>query len=181
MNIEQSIELLKSSAELRIDKADTQQKVNSANKFADAVNNIIDIHNKVQEYKELYTNAQKTLAFTLRIIGVMDYDIERLVAIDSRFLQYHLIKCMYNILKRKEEEPNYTMSEKWIFHSVVTLWDILQSDIEQIQVYQKLLKTTKNEETKTIFRNEIDKIESQIRIDTDYSDIEEMENYIKTW
>lgn len=88
---------------------------------------------------------------------------------------------MYNILKRKEEEPNYTMSEKWIFHSVVTLWDILQSDIEQIQVYQKLLKTTKNEETKTIFRNEIDKIESQIRIDTDYSDIEEMENYIKTW
>lgn len=182
MNIEQSIELLKSSAELRIDKANTQQKVNSANNFAEAVNNIIDIHIKAQEYRERYTNAQKSLSFTLKLIGVLDYDIERLITIDYKFLRYHLIAGMYMILQKKENDCTYKgMSDKWLFHDVVIKWDCYQDAVNELNFYRKIQLTAKEEYAKTFYNKEIERLESEIKCYTDYSDIEEMENYIKTW
>lgn len=182
MNIEQSLEYLISNAEFRIDKADTQKKADAANRFAEAVNNIIDVHNEIQDCYKHYEDAKKSLSFILHLIGVSDYDTDRIVTMDQKFLKYHLTKNIYVILKEREGKEEYKgVSEKWLFHNVVVAWDIYQDALRDLQFYRNMFDSMAEEsKSRVMIAHEIVRLKLEIRNYTDYSCMEEMENYIKT-
>lgn len=175
-NIENSINYLKSSAEYRIKQANTPEKVNSANRFVDIVNTIIEYHDKVQELQEQLNNTKENLDFIFKMCGVADIDRDSLQNIDSKFLRYHLLENIARTLKLGGQP----LQERWLYHDIVLRWDNYQYALDNVKFYKKALEEYGN--TGVIvehYKRAIQNYEEQIKNYTNYSKLQEIEEYLQ--
>ncbi len=181
MTIENCIEDLKRRAKFAAEKADTAQKTSKAQNYVNVVNSVIDYYNYAEQYIEQYTNLRSILLIMLESSGVSEFDCSRMISIDPLFFRYHLINAIYRILKTKEENPDYRISEKRLFHNIAECWDQLQFEIKNLAKLRELRSTCNNQEIIALYDQCINDSEAFIEELTNFADLEKKEMYIELW